>query len=365
MKAAVLYEYNKPIEIKDIQQDPPKSGEVLVKMGVAGICASDDHILRGQISLMPLPVVLGHEGAGTVIEVGAGVRNVKPGDRCILAYVSHCGNCRPCRTGTLQICETYRSTGGAQFDGTYRLHDGDTDILQLAKLGVFAEYAVVPAQACHIIPDSVPFEVGALVGCSVTTGIGAVINNPNAQAGMTVAVFGCGGVGLNVIQGARLLNASKIIAVDILNHKLEFTYKFGATHVLNAKEVNIPEAIKEITDGGVDMAFDSFGGAIPTADALASVRNAGTAVVIGLAPDGVTAPIDMIDLVRGQKTLMGSFYGSTSPHETFDKLLDFYLKGKIDVEGLVTRRYHLDDINKGFDGFINGEDGRGIIPFEA
>ena len=366
MKAAVLYEFNQPFQIKELRQDPPKRGEVRLEMGAAGICASDDHILRGELpGVMPLPAVLGHEGSGTVVEVGEGVTRLKPGDRCILAYVSHCGHCRPCRTGTPQLCETHRATGPKLFDGTVRLHDGDVDVYQMSKLGVFGESVVVAEQACHPVPDEVPFEVAALIGCGVTTGVGAVINNPAARAGMTVAVFGCGGIGLNVIQGARVLNASRIIAVDIYDHKLESTYKFGATDVLNAREVDVPEAIKEMTGGGVDMAFDSFGGPDPTINALKAIRNGGTAVMIGLAPEGVTAPIDMVDMVRGQKSLVASFYGSTSPHETFDKLVDFYLRGMIDIEGLITRRYQFENINEGFDAFARGEDGRGIVPFHS
>ena len=362
MKAAVLYEANRPLQMRELQQDPPKSGEVRVEMGAAGLCASDHHIMTGT-AVLPLPAVLGHEGAGTVAEVGEGVTRVKPGDRCVLAFVSNCGHCRPCRTGSPQLCETNLETGPRQFDGTVRLHDGDTEVLQMAKLGVFAESVVIPQQACHPIPDQVPMHVAALIGCCVTTGVGAVINSPAARPGMTVAVFGCGGVGLSVIQGARLFNASRIVAVDIFDHKLEFTYKFGATDVINAREVDAVEAIREVTGGGVDMAFDSFGSAGTIADAVRALRKGGTAVLIGLGALGETAPIDMVDMVRGQKSLVGSYYGSASPHETFDKLVDFYLKGSLDVESLITRHYDLEQINEGFDALSKGEDGRGVIAF--
>ena len=362
MKAAVLYEHNQPLQIKEIQQDPPKAGEVRVETGVAGLCASDYHVMKGT-SVLPLPAVLGHEGAGTVVEVGAGVTRVKPGDRCILSFVSNCGHCRPCRTGNPQLCDTNMETGPKQFDGKVRLHDGETDVHQMGKLGVFAESIVVPQQACNPMPDEVPMDVAALIGCCVTTGVGAVINNPNASPGMTVAVFGCGGVGLSVIQGARLLNASRIIAVDIYDHKLEFSYKFGASDVVNARELNAVEAIREMTAGGVDMAFDSFGSSATIEQAVSAVRKGGTAVLIGLAPVGDTAPIDMVDMVRKQKTLMGSYYGSASPHETFRKLVDFYLKGRLDIESLITRSYAFEQINEGFDALASGEDGRGVIAF--
>ena len=362
MKAAVLYETGRPLVIKELRQDPPKAGEVRVKMGAVGFCASDRTMMKGS-GILPLPVVLGHEGAGTVAEVGESVTRVKPGDRCVLSFVSSCGHCRTCRIGLPNICETNLETGVRQYDGTARLHDGDTDVYQMGKLGAFAESIVIPQQACHPVPDEVPTPVAALIGCCVTTGVGAVINNPATRPGMSVAVFGCGGVGLNVIQGARLSGASRIIAVDIYDHKLEFSYKFGATDVLNSREMDPVEAIREMTGDGVDMAFDSFGSPRTTADAVKAVRRGGTAVMIGLAPVGETTPIDMIDMLRNQKTLVGSYYGSASPHETFRKLVDYYLKGVLDIEGLITRSYTLEQVNEGLDAIGRGEDGRGVIAF--
>ena len=362
MKAAVLYEANQPLQVKELQQDPPKSGEVRVKMGAAGLCASDHHAILGT-AILPYPVVLGHEGAGTVDSLGERVTRVKPGDRCILSFVPNCGHCTPCRTGNPQLCDAHHVATAVQYDGTLRLHDGDVGVHQMAKLGVFSDYIVVPEQACYPIPDEVPMRVAALIGCCVTTGVGGIINNPASRPGMTVAVFGCGGVGLSTIQGARLLNASKIIAVDIYDHKLEFTYKFGATDVINARAVDAVEAIRDLTDGGVDMAFDTFGSPGTTSDAVKSIRKAGTAVMIGLGPVGESTPIDMVDFLRNQKSLVASYYGSASPYETFGKLVDFYLKGTLDVESLITRRYELEQINEGFDALARGEDGRGVIAF--
>jgi S-(hydroxymethyl)glutathione dehydrogenase/alcohol dehydrogenase len=364
LNAATLYAVNEPLEIADLRQDPPKAGEVRVDMGAAGLCASDHHVMTGT-AVLPLPVVLGHEGAGTVVEVGEGVTRVKPGDRCILSFVSNCGHCRLCRTGNPQLCTTNQATGTRQYDGTVRLHDGDTDVHQMGKLGVFSESIVIPQQACHPMPDRVPMAVAALIGCCVTTGVGSVINMPAARPGMSVAVFGCGGVGLSVIQGARLMNASKVIAVDIYDHKLEFSYKFGATDVVNSREVDPVEAIREITGDGVDMAFDSFGSAGTLNSAVMAVRRAGTAVMIGLGAAGETAPIDMVEFLRDQKSLVSSYYGAASPHETFDKLVGFYLKGELDVDSLITRRYGLADINEGFDALARGEDGRGVIVFDS
>jgi S-(hydroxymethyl)glutathione dehydrogenase/alcohol dehydrogenase len=362
-KAAVLYEANTPLQIKELTQDPPKAGEVRVRMEAAGVCASDIHVMHGT-AILPLPVVLGHEGAGTVVEVGPGVTRVTPGDRCIMSFVSNCGHCRSCRSGNPQLCDTNAQTGALQYDGTARLHDNGDDVYQMAKVGIFAETIVAPQQSCQVIPDSVPMEVAALIGCSVTTGVGAVINSPAAKVGMTVAVFGSGGVGLNVIQGARMAGASRIIAVDIFDHKLEFTYKFGATDVVNSRGTDPIEAIRELTGGGVDMAFDAFGAAETTQGAVKALRKSGTAVIVGLAPVGETADLDLIDLVRNQKTVVGSYYGSASPHETFDVIVDAYLKGKINIDSLITRSYSLDQINEGFDALHAGEDGRGIIDFK-
>ena len=350
--------------IADLEQQAPKAGEVRVRMGAAGVCASDHHVMKGETTF-PMPIVLGHEGAGVVEEVGSGVTSVKPGDRCILSFVASCGYCHSCRTGSPQVCDTNRLTGTRQYDGTFRLKDSQgRDVHQFAKLGVFAESIIVPHQACYPMPDGVPMEVACLIGCSVTTGVGGVINQPGIRAGMTVAVFGSGGVGLNAIQGAKLLNASRIIAVDIHDHKLEFTYKFGATDVVNSRSEDPVKKIIEMTGGGVDFAFDTFGGAITTEQMMGSLRKGGTGVLVGLAPEGMTAGVNMVDLVRNQKTLVGSYYGSASPHETFGKLVDFYLKGRIDIDSLVTRRYPLEEINEAYDALARGEDGRGVIVFD-
>ncbi|MBI4220335.1 MAG: Zn-dependent alcohol dehydrogenase [Chloroflexi bacterium] len=363
MKAAVLYKAKEPLKIEDLRQDPPKHGEVVVRIGVAGVCASDHHVMDGTAQF-PLPIVLGHEGAGTVEAVGPGVTRVKPGDRCILSFAPSCGWCHYCCTGQGQLCSTHRSTGSRQFDNTVRLHYADTDVFQMQKLGVFAERAVVPQEACATIPEKVPMEVAALMGCCVATGVGALINQPGIKTGISVAVFGCGGVGLNVLQGARLLSATRVIAVDIHDHKLEFAFRFGATHTVNARREDPVAAIRRITGGGVDFAVDSFGSKLTAGQAIQSVRTGGTAVLVGLAPTGEAVPVDMVDAVRNQKSIAGSYYGSASPQETFSKLIDFYLTGKIDVEGMVTRRYPLEKINEGFAALARGEDGRGVIVFE-
>jgi S-(hydroxymethyl)glutathione dehydrogenase / alcohol dehydrogenase len=363
LKAAVLYEVNTPLRVVEVNLEGPRRGEVLIRMGAAGLCASDHHVIHGTGTL-PLPCALGHEGAGTVEAVGDGVSGLEPGDPCILSFVSHCGHCRSCREGFPQLCDTNRVTGSRQQDGTFRMRDREgNDVYQMSKISVFSEQSVVPAQACYPIPREVPLEVAALIGCCVTTGVGAVINAPGIRAGATVAVFGCGGVGLNVIQGARLMNAARVIAVDLFDHKLEFTRHFGATDLVDASKADPVMAIRELTGGGVDYAFDAFGGAVTISQAVDCLRKTGTAVMVGLAPAGERAPIDMVDLVRNQKTLVGSYYGSASPQETFAKMVDFYQRGLVDVSGLIQRRYSLQQINEGFEALENHENGRGVIDF--
>lgn len=365
VKAAVLYAPNERMPVKELEQLAPKAGEVRVRIGAAGVCASDHHIMLGQTNF-PMPIVLGHEGAGVVEQVGLGVSHLEPGDRCILSFVPSCGHCRSCRTGLQNICDTNRLTGTRQYDGTFRLFDEDgLEVHQFAKLGVFAESIVCPQQACHKIPDDVPMPVAALIGCSVATGVGGVINQPDAKAGMTVAVIGVGGVGLNVIAGARLMNAMKVIAIDIMDTKLEFAFRFGATHAVNSRTEDVEARIAELTDGGVDMAFDAFGHPETTRLAYDVTRKGGKCVLIGLAPEGAEVDIPMVNMVRDQKTLVGSYYGSASPHETFERLIDFYRMGKLEIDALAMREYGLGQINEAYDDLERGLDGRGVIVFDG
>ena len=214
MKAAVLYDYNTPLVVEEVELDGPKAGEVLVQTGAGGICRSDWHFMAGEARTV-LPGVLGHEGAGVVKEVGEGVASVKPGDHVILSFVPNCGRCHFCTTGRPNLCDLHAATTGTMFDGTTRLHKGDQPLSHFGKVACFAEYTVVPETGCIPVPDTVGMDRAALIGCCVTTGVGAAIFNAKVEPGSTVAVVGCGGVGLNVIQGSRLLNASKIIAVDV------------------------------------------------------------------------------------------------------------------------------------------------------
>ena len=363
MQAAVLRAARTSLVIEDLVQEEPRAGEVAVRMGAAGLCASDQHVIHGT-AILPLPCVLGHEGAGTVEAVGPGVTHLKPGDRCILSFVSNCGHCRSCLGGHPQLCDTNAATGPRQFDGTTRLRDAaGADVYQMAKLGVFAERIIAPAQACYPIPDAVPMAVAALMGCCIATGYGTVVNAPGVRPGMTVAVFGAGGVGLNAVQAARIMNASRIIAVDISESKLEFAARFGATDRVDASAGDPAEQIHALTGGGVEFAFDTYGSIETTRQAVDALGKNGLAVIAGLAPLGDRAPIDLVDLVRRQKRIMGAYYGSASPHETFRTIVDLYLRGALMGDELVQRRYPLDRINEGFEALERGENGRGVIDF--
>ena len=360
-KAAVLYEANKPLQIETLNQEEPRNGEVRVRTSVAGICASDHHYMKGD-NKMPMPVVLGHEGSGYVESVGPGVQNFKPGDRVITAFISGCGNCTYCQNGFVNLCTTSNALNTKQYDGTLRLKKEEKSIHQMQKLGLFSEYLICPQQSLYLLPDEVPMDVAALIGCAVSTGVGSILNQIESKPGIDVVIFGLGGVGLSALMGAKILNCNNIIAVDIKDHKLEFATKFGATHTINSSETDPVKEIMSITgNNGVDMSFDTFGRGSVTNQAIQSTKRKGTTVIVGIAPTGDTVNADMVDLCRNQKTLIGSFYGSISPHESFRQIIKHYLKGEIDIRGLVERTYKLEQINEAFNDLENGQDGRGII----
>ena len=364
-KAAVLYEANKPLQIETLNQEEPRNGEVRVRTSVAGICASDHHYMKGD-NKMPMPVVLGHEGSGYVESVGPGVQNFKPGDRVITAFISGCGNCTYCQNGFVNLCTTSNALNTKQYDGTLRLKKEEKSIHQMQKLGLFSEYLICPQQSLYLLPDEVPMDVAALIGCAVSTGIGSILNQIESKPGIDVVIFGLGGVGLSALMGAKILNCNNIIAVDIKDHKLEFATKFGATHTINSSETDPVKEIMSITgNNGVDMSFDTFGRGSVTNQAIQSTKRKGTTVIVGIAPIGDTVNADMVDLCRNQKTLIGSFYGSISPHESFRQIIKHYLKGEIDIRGLVERTYKLEQINEAFNDLENGQDGRGIIIYPS
>jgi len=348
MKAAVLYEARNPLVIEDIQLDPPKSGEVHIKVGAAGICRSDLHIIKGHAKHR-LPAVLGHEGSGTVLEVGRDVTRVKPGDKVILSFVPFCGHCDNCLEGRANLCNTHADTSG-------------TRISHMGKVSCFAEEAVVPETGCIPVSHDFPLPQAALIGCCVPTGIGAVMFNAKINPGSTVVVVGVGGVGLNVVQGAKLLSASKIIAIDPNESALEFATKFGVTNTINPTEQDPVQAVKDITGGsGADYSFEVFGSSETVQTAYNSVKKGGTVIVVGLTPLGDDPTIDANRMTRQEITLRGSYYGSVRPALDMPTMVNLYKAGKIDIDNLITRTYKLDDINKAYQDMENGQIGRGVI----
>ena len=258
MKAAVLTEINKPLEILDIELDPPKAGEARVKMKASGVCMSDWHMMNGDWPAK-LPLVPGHEAAGVVTEVGPGPSHVSVGDHVIFSFSSHCGHCRYCNSGKSVLCNGHSAPGFLLPDGSTRMRFKAEPVYQMARIGTFREEVVCSTENLVPIRKDLPWTIAAIIGCSVATGVGAVYRAAKVEAGSSVVVIGCGGVGLNIVQGAKLVGAGKIIAVDLLDNKLDYARQFGATHTINGKTENVVKRVREITGGGADYAFDALG----------------------------------------------------------------------------------------------------------
>ena len=363
MKAVVCHELNK-IAVEDVTLDPPKAGEVRVKMAATGVCHSDLSVVNGVIP-MPPPGVLGHEGAGLVEEVGEGVTNVKPGDHVIMSFVPNCGACFHCLRDEAHLCIAL-PPGGLQADGTSRLHLGDRDLFAMTALGNMAEQVVCPSISVVPIEKDIPWMVAALVGCGVTTGVGAAIKTAQVKPGSTVAVFGCGGVGLSVIQGCRLAGADRIIAVDLADNKLEMAQKFGATDSVNGSSGDPVAKIKELTDGiGVDYGFEVIGVPAVVQQAYAATRRGGTCTVVGVGRLTEQVGFNALLLSLEGKTIKGCMYGNVNPRVDFPNLLDLNRRGKLDLEGLVSQTYSIDDAPQAFQDLEKGINARGVIVFDV
>ena len=364
MKAAVLYQANTPLEIRDLSLDDPRAGEVLIQLKASGVCHSDWHIISGDTQHV-MPVVLGHEGAGIIQEIGPGVTRVKAGDHAVLSWAPACGECFYCHHGQPQLCQTLVTPlwEGTLLDGTSRLSEGGETIYHLSGLATFAEQAVVPEETCISIRKDAPFQAASLVGCAVTTGVGAAINTAQVRPGDRVAVFGCGGVGLNILQGAELAGAGTIIAVDKTPEKEPLARTFGATHFL-ATDQDPVLAIQDLTDGrGADYTFEAVGIPALMETALKATRPGGTLVIAGIAPMGSSTNFPGAILARQEKSVVGSYYGSADPRRDFPIILDLYMDGKLKLDELISKTYPLQQINQAFDDMLSGQIARGVIHF--
>ena len=364
MKAAVLHEVGGPFVIEDLTLQEPGAGEVLVRMVAAGICHSDWHFVTGALQ-RPFPVVLGHEGAGVVEEVGAGVTRVRPGDHVILNWSPDCGSCFYCKRGRNNLCERFLRArrGGTLMDGTTRLQLGNEMVHQFSTVSTFAEYGVTDEASCVAIERDVPFEVGAVVGCAVMTGFGAVMNTEQVRADDSVAVYGCGGIGLNILQGAALCGAEPIIAVDRVPEKLNTARGFGATHAIEAGEETVEE-IRSLTEGrGADYVYEAVGLPVLQEEAFEAVRPGGDLIIVGVAPRDSTARFSTFAVHAQEKRVVGCLYGTANTRRDFPLILDLYKKGKLKLDELISRKYRLEDINTAYEDLLNGEINRGVIVY--
>jgi Zn-dependent alcohol dehydrogenase len=362
MRACVLREPGRPVAVERVHLDPPGPGEVLVRVAAAGVCHSDVHLADGRLGEGRWPMVLGHEGAGVVQAAGARVTGVAPGDHVVFCMVAPCGACRACRSGRPTLCEPAgtRSVAGRLRDGSSRLRGADGATLQHGlTVACFAEYAVVDGAAAIPIPDDLPLWQAALLGCGVVTGIGAV-TAAGVRIGERVAVIGCGGVGLQVIAGARLAGAATIIAVDRRPEKLAAALRRGATHALDAGHGDAATEIVTMTGGGVDHAFEVVGTAGTIRAAWDALRPGGTAVVVGLAPAGVEVSLPAIEFLS-EKSIIGSYYGSADPRESFPGLIELVRSGRLQLADVVSDLIELEDIDAAFQRLRRGQGSRSVV----
>lgn len=340
VRAVVLSGEERRVELTEVELAAPRAGEVEVEIAAAGVCGSDLHVVRGEWDV-PTPVVMGHEGAGVVSAVGPGVDDLAVGDHVVLSWVPQCGACRQCRAGRPWQCERVAEVvapGGVLLDGTSRWSAPDGGCVH-HYLGVssFAERVVVPASGAIRIRDDAPLDVVAVVGCAVATGVGAVLNTAAVPAGATVAVIGCGGVGLSVVQGARLAGAARIVAIDLQEDKLDVARRVGATDALVAGE-DVVARLRDLLGDGVDFCFDAIGRIATTEQAIAALAIGGAVVIVGLPPAGMTARFDPLALAEANQRILGSNYGSVDPRRDIPWLVDRFMSGDLDLDVLVSHR---------------------------
>jgi len=360
VKAAVFREVNVPMEIEEVEVSKPGPREVLIRTKAAGICHSDMHFFNGTYPGQ-VPMILGHESAGIVEQVGSDVHYVKPGDHVITCLSVFCGHCEQCLTGHLSLCQEPEVNRSAEEPP--RLHQADTSLTQFAQLGSFAEMMLVHEHALVKIREDMPMDRAALIGCGVTTGVGAVIHTAAVEPGSTVAVIGCGGIGLSCINGAAIAGAARIIAVDMVSSKLDLARKFGATDVVDASDGEAVQKVIEMTGGGVHYSFEAIGLKSTAEQAFQMLRNGGTATVIGMIPPGDMVSLHGVDFLF-EKKIQGSMMGSNRFRVDMPRFVDFYLQGRLHLDDLVSKRIALSDINEGMAALETGEIARSVIMFD-
>ena len=365
-RAAVAFEAKKPLEIVELDLEGPKDGEVMVEIMATGICHTDAYTLDGLDSEGLFPSVLGHEGAGIVRDVGAGVTSVKPGDHVIPLYTPECRQCKSCLSGKTNLCTAIRATQGKGLmpDGTSRLSYKGQTIYHYMGCSTFSNFTVLPEIAVAKIREDAPFDKACYIGCGVTTGVGAVTNTAKVQVGDNVVVFGLGGIGLNVLQGAKMAGADKIIGVDINPSKREWGEKFGMTHFVNPKETaDVVAQLVELTDGGADYSFDCTGNTEVMRQALECChRGWGTSIIIGVAEAGKEIATRPFQLVTG-RNWRGTAFGGAKGRTDVPKIVDWYMQGKIQIDPMITHVMPLDKINDAFDLMHAGESIRSVVVF--
>lgn len=367
VKAAVAFEAGKPLSIETVQLDPPQAGEVLVEIKATGICHTDAYTLSGADPEGLFPAILGHEGAGIVVEVGEGVKSLKPGDRVIPLYIPECRQCEYCLSFKTNLCQAIRTTQGRGLmpNGTSRFSIDGKMLHHYMGTSTFANYTVLPEISLAKIREDAPFDKVCYIGCGVTTGIGAAINTAKVEPGANVVVFGLGGIGLNVIQGARLVGANKIIGVDINPARRTLAEKFGMTHFVNPKEVegDLVPYLVDLTDGGADYSFECVGNVKLMRQALECCHKGwGVCTIIGVAGAGEEISTRPFQLVTG-RVWKGTAFGGARGRTDVPKIVDWYMEGKINIDDLITHVMPLEKINEAFDLMHEGKSIRSVITF--
>jgi S-(hydroxymethyl)glutathione dehydrogenase/alcohol dehydrogenase len=355
-----------PLDVRHVEVEPPRAGEVAVRVVASGVCHSDLSMQDGT-TITPTPVVLGHEGAGVVEQVGESVTSVEPGDHVVISWVPQCGCCFFCEKGQPHLCEqaTVVMASGGLLDGTTRFRSNGIPVYQMLAAGTFAERTVVPEAGVVKVDDDLDLEVAALLGCAVLTGVGAATTTAGIAVGDTVAVVGCGGVGLNVVQGARLAGAGSIIAVDVHGAKLELARQLGATEVVDATHKDPVSAVMGLTgERGADVSFEVVGTQRTMEQAVAMTRRGGQVVLVGLPAMDVAIHLPaFLDLILAAKTITGCWYGSSDVRQAVPSLVHHYRRGDLKLHELITRTIALDDVNDAFDAMKRGEVARSVIRY--